>query len=42
MLVEDNTGWHRSQKVAEVAEITAEFLPAYSPELQPCRRDCGH
>ena len=38
MLIEDNAGWHRSKK-AEIPEgITIEFLPPYSPELQPAER----
>ncbi len=38
LLVEDNAGWHRSKK-AEIPEgINLEFLPPYSPELQPAER----
>lgn len=38
LLVQDNAGWHRSQKVKIPVGITLEFLPAYSPELQPAER----
>lgn len=38
MLVEDNAGWHRSQKVEIPEGIKLEFLPPYSPELQPAER----
>ena len=38
LLVEDNAGWHRSNKVEEIEGITVEFLPPYSPELQPAER----
>ncbi len=38
MLVEDNAGWHSSKKVEVPAGITIEFLPPYSPELQPAER----
>jgi transposase len=38
LLVEDNAGWHRSNKATIPAGITVEFLPAYSPELQPDER----
>jgi transposase len=38
LLVEDNAGWHRSKKATIPAGITVEFLPAYSPELQPAER----
>ncbi len=34
LLVEDNAGWHRSQKVKIPSGIIVDFLPAYSPELQ--------
>ena len=37
-MVEDNAGWHRSKKVIIPEEIKIEFLPAYSPELQPAER----
>lgn len=37
-LVEDNAGWHRSQKVKIPEGIIVEFLPPYSPELQPAER----
>ncbi|MGK7936504.1 MAG: transposase [Xenococcaceae cyanobacterium] len=38
LLVEDNAGWHSSKKVEVPAGITREFLPPYSPELQPAER----
>jgi transposase len=38
LLVEDNAGWHRSQKVEVPEGIIVEFLPPYSPELQPAQR----
>ena len=38
LLVQDNAGWHRSQKVKIPVGITLEFLPPYSPELQPAER----
>ena len=38
LLVEDNAGWHRSKKVEVPEGITVEFLPPYSPELQPAER----
>lgn len=38
LLVEDNAGWHRSKFVKVPEGITVEFLPAYSPELQPAER----
>ena len=38
LLVEDNAGWHRSNKVRKIEGLTVEFLPPYSPELQPAER----
>ncbi len=38
LVVEDNAGWHRSQKVELPPGIMTEFLPPYSPELQPAER----
>jgi transposase len=38
LLVEDNAGWHRSQKVKIPEGIIVDFLPAYSPELQTAER----
>ena len=38
LLVEDNAGWHRSKKVEVPEGIIVEFLPPYSPELQPAER----
>jgi transposase len=37
-LVEDNAGWHRSKKAVVPEGIEIEFLPPYSPELQPAER----
>lgn len=36
--MEDNAGWHRSQKCEIPSGLEIEFLPAYSPELQPAER----
>jgi transposase len=38
LVVEDNAGWHRSKKVELPDSIHIEYLPAYSPELQPAER----
>lgn len=38
LLVEDHAGWHLSHKVKVPPGILVEFLPAYSPELQPAER----
>jgi transposase len=38
LIVEDNAGWHRSKKVNTPEAIDIEYLPAYSPELQPAER----
>jgi transposase len=38
LLVQDRAGWHRSDKVRIPPYIEVEFLPPYSPELQPCRK----
>ena len=37
-MVEDNAGWHRSKKAIIPKGIEIEFLPPYSPELQPAER----
>ncbi len=37
-MVEDNAGWHRSKKVIIPEGIEIDFLPPYSPELQPAER----
>lgn len=37
-MVEDNAGWHRSKKAIIPSGIEIEFLPPYSPELQPAER----
>ena len=38
LIVEDNAGWHRSKKVELPESIHIEYLPTYSPELQPAER----
>ena len=38
LLVIDGAGWHRSERVVVPAGIHLEFLPPYSPELQPAER----
>ena len=38
LLIQDRAGWHRSSKVNLPAGVVTEFLPAYSPELQPAER----
>ena len=38
LLVLDGAGWHRSGQVVIPAGLHFEFLPAYSPELQPAER----
>jgi transposase len=38
LLVQDNAGWHRSEKLEVPDGIMLDFLPAYSPELQPAER----
>jgi transposase len=38
LLVEDNAGWHRSERVEVPEGIIVEFLPPYSPELPPAQR----
>jgi transposase len=38
LIVEDNAGWHRSKKVELPDLIHIEYLPPYSPELQPAER----
>lgn len=38
LLVEDNAGWHKSKTVEVPEGIIVEFLPPYSPELQPAER----
>jgi transposase len=38
LLIEDNAGWHHSQKVEVPEGIIVEYLPPYSPELQPAER----
>ena len=38
LLVQDIAGWHRSAKVQVATGIFGEFLPPYSPELQPAER----
>lgn len=38
LLVQDRAGWHTSQKIQLPTGIVGEFLPPYSPELQPAER----
>lgn len=38
LLIEDNAGWHRSEKAVVPEGIKIDFLPPYSPELQPAER----
>lgn len=38
LLVMDGAGWHRAAKVEIPEGIHIEFLPPYSPELQPAER----
>lgn len=38
LLVQDQAGWHRSAKLNLATGIITEFLPPYSPELQPAER----
>ena len=38
LLVMDNAGWHKSKTLKCPPSIEVEFLPAYSPELQPAER----
>jgi len=38
LLVQDRAGWHTSKKVKLPTSILPEFLPPYSPELQPAER----
>ena len=37
-LTEDRAGWHRSDRVILPPGIITEYLPPYSPELQPAER----
>ena len=38
VLVVDRAGWHRSAKLVLPAGLHLEFLPPYTPELQPAER----
>ena len=38
LLIEDNAGWHSSHKVKIPSGIIVDYLPSYSPELQPAER----
>jgi transposase len=40
-LIEDNAGWHRSNKAIISEGIEIEFLPPYSPELYAKRYPLG-
>ena len=37
-IIQDNARWHRSEKLEVPDGIMLDFLPAYSPELQPAER----
>ncbi|WP_333454066.1 transposase [Microcoleus sp. K5-D4] len=37
-MVMDRAGWHRSERVVVPSAIYVEYLPPYSPELQPAER----
>ena len=38
LLVMDRAGWHRSKRLVIPSGMYVEYLPAYSPELQPPER----
>ena len=38
LLIEDNASWHKSQTMEIPEGIEIEYLPPYSPELQPAER----
>jgi transposase len=38
VLAIDNAGWHRAKKLEVPSGIHIEYLPPYSPELQPAER----
>jgi len=38
LLMMDNAGWHKSQKLQCPPGIEIDFLPPYSPELQPAEK----
>ncbi|WP_445240191.1 transposase [Microcoleus vaginatus] len=38
LLVMDRAGWHISERLVIPSGICVEYLPAYSPELQPAER----
>lgn len=38
ILVLDNAGWHASDKLVVPDGVMLDFLPPYSPELQPAER----
>lgn len=38
LLVLDGVGWHGAGEVEILPSVTLEFLPRYSPELQPAER----
>lgn len=42
LLVLDQAGWHISHQLKLPEGLDLFFLPAHSPELQPCRHDFGH
>lgn len=38
LLIMDQAGWHKSKEIKKLKNIRIEFLPAYSPELNPIER----
>jgi transposase len=42
LLVMDGAGWHRSKDLVIPANIEIQFLPPYSPELNPVERFWEH
>ena len=38
ILIMDNAGWHKSKRLKIPSNIEIEYLPAYSPELNPVER----
>jgi transposase len=38
LLVMDRAGWHISERLVIPSGMYVEYLPAYSPELQPAER----
>jgi transposase len=42
LLIMDGSGWHKSKKLMQPANIEIIYLPAYSPELNPVERFWEH